>query len=462
MRRLPVTLVPLAVALLAAGVRAGGARILDSGLGFPSYPDPQAAINAAPEGAAILVGTGNYGYLNISGKSVSLYAMPGATVNVPNVLVQNLALSQSVVLSGIHTDPGYNGSALIVTNCTGWVRCESCSFHALDWDIGACDWNGDVIHPGSPGVVVVASPRVVFHACTLTGGKGESTYGDSWLGACVCEEPDSNGGEGLRAQGSTSRVALYDCTLTGGEGGSAEGCQGYGGAGLWLEDGAAFLSGCVLQGGQGGSDFHQPPSCGVDGGSGGRVGFGLVVRVLDTSVTAGLHGYPTCGGSSAPWLGEPTFLAGHTASATFPSVVTSDQRNLHLAYQGGRFDEVLLTYGLETPSRLAITGRGPVLVKRLPLLPLLPLGTADAGGALSADVAMPDVTGGSGSLEMFVQVLSSGNYGLTPGSSAKVCILDRDSGPDCDGNGLNDFVQILESPGQDANHNLIPDGCPGG
>jgi hypothetical protein len=61
-----------------------------------------------------------------------------------------------------------------------------------------------------------------------------------------------------------------------------------------------------------------------------------------------------------------------------------------------------------------------------------------------------------------VQVSASGPYCWTFGSAASLLVLDRDSGPDCDLNGLNDFVQLIENPAQDANHNLIPDSCPGG
>jgi hypothetical protein len=61
-----------------------------------------------------------------------------------------------------------------------------------------------------------------------------------------------------------------------------------------------------------------------------------------------------------------------------------------------------------------------------------------------------------------LQVASSSAFGTTPGISQSLLVLDRRSGPDCDGDGLNDFVELIENPSLDANQNLAPDGCPGG
>jgi len=445
----------LGVVLLGATARAGGARILDASLGDPSFSTPQSAIDHAPEGAVILVGSGDYDQLSITAKSVSVFAVPGATVNFVYMSISNLAASQTVILSGVHVQSG-----LSVSNCAGWVRCEASTFRAYDYDWGACDFNGQVIHPGLPAAVVTASPRVVFRACSMTGGRGESTYGDSWLGACVCEQPDSDGGAGLEVHGATSRVGLFDCSLTGGAGGSAEGCQGRGGDGLWTE-GPAFLSGCILQGGNGGADIFQPPQCGGPGGDGARST--ATLRVLGSWAAGGAAGYPpTCSPQGVPYLGSLVVLPGVAASASFAQVVLSDLRDLPIAYQGGRFDQVMLAYGLKSPLALAFGIRGPILVKDDPFVPLFELGTADGSGALQSALAMPDVANAAGYLRPFVQVLSSGPYGRTLGSPASLVLLDRAAGPDCDGDGLNDVVEVIELPSRDANHNLVPDSCPGG
>src|SRR6185436_7973848 len=93
----------LAVALLAPNAIAGGVRIVDPLLGSTSYPTPQAAIDAAPDGAILLIAAGSYPGFTITGKSISLFAVPGATVDIQRaVFVSNLSSSQTVVLSGLY------------------------------------------------------------------------------------------------------------------------------------------------------------------------------------------------------------------------------------------------------------------------------------------------------------------------------------------------------------------------
>ena len=41
-------------------------------------------------------------------------------------------------------------------------------------------------------------------------------------------------------------------------------------------------------------------------------------------------------------------------------------------------------------------------------------------------------------------------------------VLDRESGPDCNGNGVQDYIDVIEGLAPDLNHNLIPDTCPDG
>jgi hypothetical protein len=148
-------------------------------------------------------------------------------------------------------------------------------------------------------------------------------------------------------------------------------------------------------------------------------------------------------------------------------VVLGDRSDLSIAYQGGGSDQVVLAYGSRSPSRLVFGIRGPVLLKGDPYVALFELGTATGAGALQTALPMPDVASGSGSLRPIVQILSGSGTGdptgrWTPGDAASLLLLDRDPGPDCDGDGLNDLVELIEHPERDANHNLIPDACPGG
>lgn len=463
MRTSRVSLVSLAAVasafvLLSSTARAGGVRILDAGLGYPSYATPQAAINAAPEGATLLVAAGTYPGFTIAEKSISLFAMPGASVIVQGpVVVSETSYWHTVVLSGLQVtlDAANDSVPALQVASQGTVRIENCTFHAYDRGFGFCFGGGGQILPGAPGATVSLSPRVVFRACSITGGKGDSV--DESDDSCVCGFGD--GGAGLRVQGSWSRAALYDCTIAGGPGGGAEGCQGRGGAGLSLQAGAVFASACSIAGGAGGPTWYPPPACGGHGGDGVALGSGTSFREVGTVSTGGLG---SCGASGMPYSGgNPVLLSGPAARATFPSPVQSELSPLSIAYQGGSLDDVLLVVGRRNPQTIDFGARGPWLVAG-GLLPIFEVGTANGSGALSIPITTPSLPAGSGSLRAILQVASSNFFGVTPGSSQTLLVLDRQSGPDCDGDGLNDFIELIENPSLDANHNLVPDGCPGG
>jgi hypothetical protein len=450
----------LSVALLAAGVRAGGARIVDPALGNPSYADPISAILAAPEGAVILVAQGTYPGFAISGKSVSIFAMPNSVVSVGTVDVSGLTGSQTVVLSGLSVFGPVQPDipAIRVANCAGSVRLEACTFAAYDRDFGYCMFPGDSILAGGPAAVVESSTRVLFRACTLTGGRGETVI-EADDPPCSCGIP--HGGDALKVTGATSRVVLHGCKLRGGAGGSAPHCAGDGGDGLRLAGGSAFLADCLTFGGAGGMNTGGG-ACGGRGGDGAATAAAGALRVLD-STSFGASGGVPCGSSGLAYAG-PSHVAvpGFAAQATFTPVVISDTLPLGIAFQGGGGEDVAAVYAPRVPRILAFGPRGPILVQGDPYLPIFELGTADGAGALSAQLQMPNLPAGSGSSRPVVQILSLGAFGWTPGAAATLLVLDRESAPDCNGNGLNDFVELLQNPSLDANKNLIPDACPGG
>ena len=90
------------------------------------------------------------------------------------------------------------------------------------------------------------------------------------------------------------------------------------------------------------------------------------------------------------------------------------------------------------------------------------LGHADGSGSLSASVTNGDLPPGSMSQTIYGQIATRSAGSVYLGSPAVLVVIDRDSGPDCDANGVNDLVDVIEGAVPDANHNLIPDGCPGG
>src|SRR5262245_51356283 len=123
----------LACLAVAPCFASGGTRIL----GDPSgtvYATVQAALDAAPDGATLLVPQGQYQPFAIDGKSTTIVGFPGAMVEVHGTIdVRNLQEDSSVVLIGLRasavgTSNSANSSALEIANCAGLFRAQGCTF----------------------------------------------------------------------------------------------------------------------------------------------------------------------------------------------------------------------------------------------------------------------------------------------------------------------------------------------
>jgi hypothetical protein len=354
--------------------------------------------------------------------------------------------------------PDDMGSAapLSISNCAGQARIERCSFKASDF----LTWFCPTLSDGGPGVSVLASPRVAFQDCVLTGGRGEGLDPNEYPLCTVA----GDGGAGLAAVGST--IALYDCTLSGGEGGGSEGTEGIGGAGLALDHSSVLASNSSFHGGRGGANFLQIP--GLHGATGGSaVTFANVSTLYEVVCTfvPGPGGYGSGGaGPTGPTFqgGAPLALAGPARSSRVTPAVQADLALWSIDYQGAPGEHALLLSSLEPAHVLAPVFHGTWLVRRVQLLPVQQLGITGGTGSLVTSLATGDLPAGSLVRKLCVQsaVRNSGSVWL--GSQASLLLLDRDSGPDCNGNGVNDFVDVVLGTVPDANHNLIPDSCPGG
>lgn len=448
------TVVLLAFAPIA---RAGGVRVVESS-GTQNYADIVSAVAVAPDGAVILVGAGSYGGFSINGKSLSIFAVPGANVNVTGpVQVIGLADTQTVVLSGLRVVDGASSPqtrpALEILACAGQVRVQQCSFKAYDYFAGFCP--GFPLQKGGPGARVTSSDRVAFTKCTITGGRGEGLDPNEMPGCA----PAAEGGAGIEALGST--LALYEVTATGGEGGGAEFSPARGGAGLELPNGTMLASASVFTGGRGGQNFFMisPPPCGGPGGTGCVLSASSTLHEIACTFAGGSQGFFPCGGPGASISGgTPNSFAGPARIATIAPLVKSDLGSWTVSFQGDPNDKAYLLTSLPSGFQIAPAFHGAWLVLRSALLPVQFLGI----GNLVTSVPAPDLTPGSLLERRWSQVAVRASGSVYLGSGAVLLLLDRDSGPDCDGNGLNDFVQVIESPAQDANQNLIPDVCPGG
>jgi hypothetical protein len=99
----------------------------------------------------------------------------------------------------------------------------------------------------------------------------------------------------------------------------------------------------------------------------------------------------------------------------------------------------------------------------LPTGPGALLGVVPTSGTLAALRAGPDVPSQLTHRTIISQVAAVDAAGKRIlGPATMRIVLNRDAGPDCNGNGVQDFVEIIEGLVPDLNNNLIPDTCPGG
>jgi len=171
-----------------------------------------------------------------------------------------------------------------------------------------------------------------------------------------------------------------------------------------------------------------------------------------------------------------TVLPGPARIATIGERVASDLSSWTVLFRNAVGDRVhFLT---ATRPDFAPTARGAWLEPFRDLESTVDLGVSNGGGNLLATVPTPDLLPGPSDpiCELrYAQVATqSPASGLLPdrgrahtwydavGSATVLLVIDRSSLPDCNGNGVNDFVEVVEGTAADANHNLIPDGCPGG
>jgi hypothetical protein len=433
----------VALSLLAARAAGGVIRIAEQPALGP-FTTLQAAVNAAPEGALLLVEAGSYGEATIDGKSLSIVAMPTSGAKAGAALtITNLAAHQVVLLSGMSfsstSTPG-----VTLTGNTGHVRIQGCTI------AGGKAGGFDV--PAHAGILAVDCLKVVVSGCTLYGGSPGYLSGESPVA----------GGHGL--QSSNSAVALFDSTLTGGTG-SEEGAPmgGEGGDGCNVTGWGIFASGCTFKGGHGGGGDYIGCTTGGSGGDGLHI-TGAQAVLLDVATQAGNPGWSPCnqygGGASAIENngGVVTQLPGTRRKLT-GAALASDAASLTLTLTGQPGDRLFLLTGF-APAYVFMPGLGVWTVRRPVHVPATPLGIVGPNGTLTVVVPTAHLAAGKAHGQAFLQgvVHDASDQGFLT-SALQVELLDRDGGPDCNANQVNDFVDLLELTALDCNKNLLPDAC---
>lgn len=439
---------------------AGGARILGP-QGNQNYSEIQAAVAAAVDGAIILVADGTYGPLTIDNKSVSIFAAPNAVVRVGTIEVKNLAAGRTVVLSGLDPTGTSPLHGLSIANNAGHVFVQDCEISGRAGP--GTFWNGTglVGDPGGAAVVVVDSSQVALVRSRLVGGTG---YEDAFC------EPCTGGRGGVGIQSTRSAVALYDCEILGGNGGFGVNRGGVGGVGCHLVDWGILASGSTIRGGRGGTGIECSFSvCSAFAGDGGTGLFaqGGGIHLVGTTRAGGAGGIAQGGGTNGV-AGQATsgigFIwtqSGAARSFSIPRTVVSDASTIVMTTKGAPGDRVHLARSDATDFRPVSAPTTGVLLLASPVaLNAGALGTIPGSGTLNIPLTFSDVALPLSAIVRYHQGRvwpSSGGSRL--GTPFHVLVLDRQALPDCNGNGINDYVDVIQTPASDCIRDLIPDSC---
>ncbi|MCC6407106.1 MAG: hypothetical protein IT453_08065 [Planctomycetes bacterium] len=438
-RRIAVGLACLGVAW-SGSAAANGVVIVGTATNFP---DIATAIAAAPDGATLLVNEGTYGPFTIDGRSLGVFAAPGARVHVDGpIVVRNVGANQRVVLSGVSAAAPTDAPALEIAACAGDVRVSGGIFAGGSASSGA--------PAGAPGVRIDASARVVLSASNFVGGAGRT------LCSSFCDW--AGGGAGLTGVGST--VSAFDCLFRGGRAGATEECGGYGGDGASFSSSTFYARGATLIGERGGLACSD--SFASSGGNGGdaldQVGGATDLR--DCVLTPGPRecNVGGCGsdGLAVRNVGGAVHQSGVPQRALTGPGVWADDAPATWTVAGQPGDRVFVACS-PTPGFAYQPKIGDVwLVPQPAKLSFTPLAVVAANGEASFPFLPaklgPNETGRTVFLQAYV-LDAQGAAHL--GSTATMLLLNADGPVDCDANQVLDYLQTSD----DCNANFVPDAC---
>ncbi len=249
----------LAFALFAAAFQLSGVvHVVDANAG--PYFEIQDAVDAAVDGETILVRTGSYQSFVVNNETLAIVGDAGATVLVIGaVRARYLAIGKQLVVQnlearGMDTGNRFEKHGLYLHENDGSVRIQGCHFEGESYVPCPLLSGNEPAH----GARIVRSLDVAISNCTLRGGRP----------VLIDSDGHSSPGHGFVAE--ESAVAVSACNARGRDGATC--CDGLsGGDGVRFERSFAFVAGCVLRGGVGGSGMLCYCALGGHGGSGLRL-----------------------------------------------------------------------------------------------------------------------------------------------------------------------------------------------
>ena len=271
----------------------------DDGGANVDFTNIQDAVDGAAEGDVLLVRDGSYDSFSITAKSLTITAERGSTVEVmsslsavPTLCVDALAAGQEVYLAGLAIYPStidIGGPVVDLANNSGTLWFEECSILGGPFTFGP---------PRGPGMRITNCTGVAVVRSTV-----------------IATETDAIGvGAGIESH--DSHVTLYDSFVQGGDGVELLGrTQPAGGAGVELDGGSLFASGCTFTGGTGGDSILFLQNAG-DGGAGMQLdGTHPKATILDCTFAGGSGGLAGSSGG-VDGVPGPDFIA-NTGSFSF-------------------------------------------------------------------------------------------------------------------------------------------------
>lgn len=422
---------------LPSSALASGVRIVDA-TGLRNFPDIQSAIHAAVDGDVLLVGAGSYPAFTLDGQNLSIFGVPagGAVSITGTITIRNIV--------GACLVEGLSSSSLNAANCPGFVTLEGCSFQGANGTLGSS--------PGSGGEIQGCA-AVVLSACTFQGGIGSYMPGPY----------AQNGAIGLSS--SASSIAAYGSSFGGGRGGDHDENTGNGGAGLRAAGSWLYAAGCSIQGGSSGNPFGgQPAICCGDGGNGLEINPTSQAHLLEDNCGGGGSGMcfscPGAGGLPIWNQGTLDVLPG-SARRIVLAPLSVDRAPWSVSASGIAGDQLFLERGFAPVFQYVASLSGVCTAVLPPFTQVTPAGMLPASGSLHLTLRQRLLQDGQIARVNYLQlrVLESGGAGVL-GNPQHVLSLNWDSPPDCNGNGINDYAEVIAGVTPDLDHDLKPDGCP--
>lgn len=416
-----IVLAGAAALAFAAAARSSAAGVLVVGPGQP-YAQISAAVAAAANGDTILVKAGIYDRVQLHVKGVAIVAEVGAAVYVlGGVEIDSVLAPRAVVLDRLVCDTGGVAGVkygLLVKNCTGAIRAQSCRFQGAEGVASVVNCNVEGNPDAFEGVRVDSSTDVSFTGCTLRGGPGAYVYDPG----CVIG-PDlvtfgGHGGNGLACVNST--VSLYASTCEGGMSGSGSYSKP-GGDGIAGIASSLMIFDCTATGGSGGSSFDA-----FAASEGGQGGHGLAMqggtaRLLDSTLAGGVTGsgwgYP--GGEIAdPFDGGGTLVQWPGKAKAFGAFkVVREGQTLVLQLAGNPGETALLLAAPLSKGLLVPALKGTLCLDPALLIGPVAIGTITGAAPIGASIPIPALPAGVLGAGVFMQgalVAVDGSAILTP------------------------------------------------